>query len=90
MKWGLALLWKGHVDLSLRSWTQNHFKVDCLNGEGHASWRMVCIYEHLEDKNKWRTWDLIKSLHTSPLPWLCLSDFKKFYLMGKSKGATKK
>jgi len=74
---GLALFWKDNVELTLKSWSSHHIDMEGLGSSCTPKWRITGIYGFPEEENKHKTWDLIASLNSPTLPWLCFGDFNE-------------
>jgi len=48
------------------------------------------FYGFPNDESKYKTWDLIASLNTSNLPWLCFSDFNEIMAHQEKRGGSSK
>lgn len=75
---GLALLWKTNHVISLRSYSLNHIDVTIVNPLLNDEWRFTRLCGFYDDTRKYKTWDLLRHLHSqSSLPWLCAGDFNE-------------
>jgi len=74
---GLAMLWKDQLELTLKSWSSNHIDMEGTGSDSNHRWRITGIYGYPENANKHKTWELIASLNSSALPWLCFGDFNE-------------
>ena len=50
----------------------------------------LVFYGFPNDESKYKTWDLIASLNTSNLPWLCFSDFNEIMAHQEKRGGSSK
>lgn len=74
---GLAMLWDDTVDITLRSMSKNHIDV-LVNQEAHEQWRLIGVYGWPERSNKFKTWELLRSLHEQmDVPWMIMGDFNE-------------
>jgi hypothetical protein len=73
---GLALFWKDHLDISIKSYSLNHIHGKCLDVVTNENWDLTGIYGHPEEHNKKKTWQLVKHLSSEVSNlWLCFGDF---------------
>uniref|UniRef100_A0A803LHG7 Zinc knuckle CX2CX4HX4C domain-containing protein n=1 Tax=Chenopodium quinoa TaxID=63459 RepID=A0A803LHG7_CHEQI len=83
---GLAMLWKGSMDVTVMSFSLNHIDV-WVKEDGQDAWRFTGFYGHLEDENKHLTGALMKSLTgVHGQPWLCGGDFNLMLTSNEKKG----
>uniref|UniRef100_A0A803L8S1 Endonuclease/exonuclease/phosphatase domain-containing protein n=1 Tax=Chenopodium quinoa TaxID=63459 RepID=A0A803L8S1_CHEQI len=83
---GLALLWKNNLDVSIKSFSQNHIDA-WISSAVHGGWRFTGIYGFPEDENKHKTGVLLKSLmSTVAEPWLVGGDFNLMLLSCEKQG----
>lgn len=74
---GLALLWKSSCDLQVSFYSKHHIDV-VIKQDKRVVWRFTSVYEHPEKRQKKRTWELLRRLHSIlDLPWLCSGDFNE-------------
>ena len=72
---GLALMWKKGVQVTLKSFSQNH--VDTMvSAKGSQPWRYTGMYGHPEESKKGQTGELLRDLAMAEenIPWLCGGD----------------
>ena len=44
----------------------------------HSEWRLTCVYGEAQISERYKTWDLLKSLASAnALPWLCIGDLNE-------------
>jgi len=61
-----------------------------MGGDSTLIWSITGIYGFPDDESKHKTWDLIASLNTSNLPWLCFGDFNDILEHQDKKGGSPK
>lgn len=86
---GLALLWRGDVDLIIRSYTSLHIDVVITEGSGSMNWRITGFYgrpEAAKNKGVWALLEQLASMDT--LPWLCIGDFNEIMCAEEKKGGS--
>lgn len=88
---GLALLWRKNVHVSLVSYSSNHIDARVrLEADGNE-FRCTGIYGYPEARDRFRTWQLMRSLHTGDqTPWFLGGDFNEIlHRSEKSGGRTR-
>lgn len=84
---GLAMLWKGNVEVSVMSFSQNHIDVKILEVAIEKKWRATGVYGYSENGKKLRTCELIQTLHNeSQSPWLLFGDSNLVLCPSEKKG----
>uniref|UniRef100_A0A803N5D5 Reverse transcriptase zinc-binding domain-containing protein n=1 Tax=Chenopodium quinoa TaxID=63459 RepID=A0A803N5D5_CHEQI len=87
---GLAMFWKGELNLTLISTHLNHMDFTLATDDGLV-WRLTGIYGFPKEGRKNKTWKLIERLgEDSTLPWLCFGDFNYTLTHGEKKGGNPK
>ena len=83
---GLALLWKvDEVTIDTHTYSPNHIAVRVHTYD--SLWRLIGIYEHLEEELKGETWRLMRHLHArASLPWVRLGDFNEILSSNEKNG----
>ena len=70
-KGGIAVFWRGGIDLVLRSSSRNHIDVEITVDDGRK-WRFTGVYGESRAELKYQTWDMLRDLlfeHVNnPLP----------------------
>uniref|UniRef100_A0A803M8Y9 Endonuclease/exonuclease/phosphatase domain-containing protein n=1 Tax=Chenopodium quinoa TaxID=63459 RepID=A0A803M8Y9_CHEQI len=83
---GLALLWKDTIDVTIKSYSQNHIDswVKFPKKEG---WRFTGVYGFPEEENKHKTGTLLENLGGScDTPWVCGGDFNLMLISSEKQG----
>lgn len=71
------MFWNNGINIDVFGYFEYHIDAT-VTSLGHADWRLTCMYGEAQVSERYRTWDIMKSLvSVSPLPWLCLGDFNK-------------
>lgn len=84
-------MWQSHYDVSLQSCLLNHIDVTVIDFVLNDAWRFTGIYSYPDEPQKYRTWDLLRLLHShSSLPWLCAGDFSEIIFNIQKKGGALK
>ncbi|XP_060968815.1 uncharacterized protein LOC133036286 [Cannabis sativa] len=78
MKGGLLLLWLANIDVTLNSYSMNHFDV-LVSSDNCHQFHFTGFYGAPETHLRINTWNLLSSLvsNASNLPWLVLGDFNE-------------
>ena len=72
---GLALLWKGDVQLNVINYTANHILAKVVEEDGLV-WFFTRLYGWPEAGQKVKSWALLRHLRTLvDGPWVCIGDF---------------
>ncbi|KAH1084030.1 hypothetical protein J1N35_023791 [Gossypium stocksii] len=75
---GLSLGWKGNSLVYLRSFSSFHIDVDIRDNECGDFWRLTGFYGNSEEKNRRKSWELLRQLsHDQAIPWVVLRDFNE-------------
>lgn len=75
---GLAVYWKGNVELTISDSSTNHIDVIFLKG-GFHQWRLSCYYGFPERARRREAWDFIRMLaNKSILPWCIFGRFQRY------------
>ncbi|KAH9697393.1 reverse transcriptase domain-containing protein [Citrus sinensis] len=83
---GLALLWKGTNTVSLLKFSSNFIDAEVEVPE-LWKWRLTGFYGYPETSRRRESWDLLRLLSTSsPLPWVCISDFNDLLAASEKRG----
>ena len=83
---GLALLWKGEIDVDIKSYSKHHIDA-VVHSENGCYWRCTGIYGHPEADQKHHTWKLLKRIaELSSMPWLCFGDFNEILHLNEKTG----
>ncbi|KAL9431945.1 hypothetical protein AB3S75_027034 [Citrus x aurantiifolia] len=83
---GLALLWNDEIDVNMVSYS-NHQIDAVIYGVKGNTWRCTGIYDHLESRQKWHTWMLLRRLASLfNYPWLCFGDFNEILNLNEKVG----
>lgn len=56
---------------------------------GEDKWRFTGIYGEAQAELKYKTWELLRSLHsevTGSIPWLCVGDFNEILFHHEKEG----
>ena len=87
---GLALLWNDDLDVSIKSYSNNH--IDAVINEGKPdAWRLTGVYGAPETQNRYKTWDLLRRLDgLYQLPWCCVGDFNEVVKLEEMHGRFKR
>ncbi|XP_057444580.1 uncharacterized protein LOC130736815 [Lotus japonicus] len=84
---GLALYWNSGLDLSILSHSLNHINFQFPLHHVNKTAIGTGFYGHPEKQQKWRSWELLRSLKpTNHLPWLCFRDFNEILCQDEKKG----
>ena len=86
---GLALWWRGGVDVSVRPWCRYYIDAKiCVNNK---TWRFSGIYGEPRTELRFKTWEMIRYLRTQDnLPWLCAGDFNEILSQDEQKGGNRR
>uniref|UniRef100_A0A803PZ04 Reverse transcriptase domain-containing protein n=1 Tax=Cannabis sativa TaxID=3483 RepID=A0A803PZ04_CANSA len=78
LKGGLLLLWMTNVDVTLNSYSMNHFDAFVLYENG-CRFHFTTFYGAPESHLRTNTWNLLRSFATpsNNFPWLVLGDFNE-------------
>jgi exonuclease III len=85
---GIAVLWREGVNLVLRSKSKYHIDMQ-VETTGEDKWRFTGIYGEAQTELKYKTWELLRSLHsevTGSIPWLCVGDFNEILFHHEKEG----
>lgn len=83
---GLAMSWKGEVNLHIQAYSLNHIDAHIMN-ELNSPWRITGFYGRLEEHRKHESWGYLRHLHSSSmLPWLCIGDFNEILTSDEKQG----
>ena len=52
-------------------------------------WRMTGVYQYLNDEDKTKGWNFLKSLNIRDVPWLCFGDFNEILQPEKKRSEIK-
>lgn len=76
---GLALLWTRDIDVHVQRYNKLHIDAKVHDpGSQVASWRFTGFYGESKRELRYRSWELMKDLHSrGTLPWLCAGDFNE-------------
>ena len=80
------MFWKSNLQLELKSCSLHHVDMVHLSGDWEAIWRIIGVYGYPNNKEKYKTWALLKSLNVSGLPWFCFGDFNEILGQHKKTG----
>lgn len=84
---GLGLFWFSEIDLRLRDFSPNFIDVEIGSVGAPDCWRFTGIYGFPVTSERYRTWQLIRSLHdASDLPWLICGDFNEILFSHEKSG----
>ncbi|XP_060974670.1 uncharacterized protein LOC133039749 [Cannabis sativa] len=78
LRGGLLLLWKDHVDVSLTSFSMNHFDV-FVSYDRWPRYHFTAFYGSPETNQRIQTWNLLRSfaIASQDVPWLIMGDFNE-------------
>ncbi|KAL2929595.1 Vacuolar fusion protein CCZ1-like protein B [Bienertia sinuspersici] len=83
---GLGLWWRG-INAHILSYSMHHIAAEIKNEENETIWMVVAMYGWPEHENKWRTWELMKSLKNgSSVPVLFFGDFNEIICETEKEG----
>ncbi|KAL6180504.1 hypothetical protein ACLB2K_047167 [Fragaria x ananassa] len=83
---GLCVLWQEGVKLSLISYSLNHIDM-VIEGVGPCSWRFIGVYRFSKVEERYRTWELIRSLAQGGSgPWLLGGDLDEILRSSEKEG----
>lgn len=86
-KGGLAIIWRGVVDMTLIHYSSNHILLSAHDSSSNCKWFLSGIYGWPEAENKWRTWDLLERIKRNNMePWCCFGDFNEIMWSIEKKG----
>lgn len=86
---GLGILWSDSMDVTISSSSSHH--IDCTVGGlfSNERWRLTGLYGWADNTQKYRSWELLKSLKDmSVLPWLAIGDLNQILLEAEKKGGS--
>ncbi|XP_074297839.1 uncharacterized protein LOC141628625 [Silene latifolia] len=84
---GVALLWKEGVEVDVISTSAHHLDVFVKGLFGVDVWRLTGFYGWARHEDKWRSWQLLRELHTmSNLPWVVIGDFNEILFEHEKSG----
>lgn len=73
--------------MDISSFSDHHVEAVVKNEEGVPMWRAVGIFGWPEASNKYKTWELIRSLHgENSLPTVMFGDFNEITSMSEKEG----
>ncbi|KAA3455040.1 reverse transcriptase [Gossypium australe] len=84
---GLSLVWKGDIDVTIRSYSKWHIDAIVGGETGQDDWRFAGFYgsPYLKDKNI--AWDVLRRLSSENThPWLVAGDFNEILFSFEKKG----
>ena len=88
---GLALLWKGDVNLVVNPGMSRYHIDAVVTGDDGFVWRLTRIYGEPQTGSKEKTWKLLRTLHgQSSLPWMCFGDFNEILFASEKQGGQPK
>ncbi|KAK6164533.1 hypothetical protein DH2020_001397 [Rehmannia glutinosa] len=88
---GMCMLWREPFDLSLISFSQHHISVSVKCAGVAPNWICSGIYGWPEHTQKWRTWQLLKSIYPGVgIPWICMGDYNEIMWLHEKKGGNLK
>ncbi|XP_066316587.1 uncharacterized protein [Miscanthus floridulus] len=85
---GLAVLWRGGINVVFRSKSKNHVDLEVPEAGG-AKWRFTGIYGEPQTELKYKTWKLMEWLREQDddhLTWLCAGDFNEILFHHEKEG----
>lgn len=89
MAGGIALLSQKNVSPSIITYSLNHIHCSCMTSVYGEEWFMIGVYAYSEEQNKWRTWEMIKSIGSNMTrPWVCFGDLNDTVANHEKKGET--
>lgn len=76
---GLALFWRNDLNVRFHSKSHHHIDVEVHADDGSfLRWRLTGFYGHPTTTERYRTWELLRSLgDESSLPWAVIGDFNE-------------
>ncbi|XP_024172251.1 uncharacterized protein LOC112178325 [Rosa chinensis] len=90
---GVALFWGDELDNRFRSKSRNHVDVEVRETDGSGiAWRLTGLYGHPSTADRYRTWDLLRSLSAEcALPWVVVGDMNELlHAYEKERGAVRR
>jgi hypothetical protein len=83
---GIAVLWRGGLNVVLRDSSKNYIDVDIQEDSG-VVWRFTGMYGESKAELKHHTWSRMRELHAKRnLPWLCAGDFNEILFQHEKEG----
>ena len=72
---GIGLFWNDGIKLDVFGYSEYHVD-ETVSSSNQGTRRLTCVYGEAQVGERYRTWDLLKSLvSVNDLPWLCIGDF---------------
>jgi hypothetical protein len=85
---GLALLWKGDVNLEIFNFSRNHINAVVQEKDSLFKWKLTRFYGQPDVARRDETSVLLKHLKQfQPVPWLCVGNFNEIVEQSEKKGA---
>ncbi|GMI92929.1 hypothetical protein HRI_002962200 [Hibiscus trionum] len=84
---GLSLCWTSDMVVNLCSYSSFHIDVNISDVDSNNIWRFTGFYGNPVTAQRDLSWNLLRSLNTSPnSPWLVAGDFNEILLASEKKG----
>lgn len=83
---GLAMFWKGEIDLHVQNYSQNHIDAIISNPTG-PPWRITGFYGQPEESRHHETWSLLWHLYSQySMLWICIRDYNEILSSEEKQG----
>lgn len=84
---GIAMLWRESLKISILNYSSNHINVEVFDEEKEKHWILTGVHGFPEEKNKRKTWQLIKSLKVNyDEKWICIWGFNDILAENEKQG----
>ncbi|KAL8515618.1 hypothetical protein ACS0TY_014347 [Phlomoides rotata] len=75
---GLCMLWKGNIDVSLITFSDNHISIEVAEAVGRGIWQLSGIYGWSSRSQRTHTFQLFRRVAPMVnLLWLCIGDMNE-------------
>ncbi|EEF39001.1 conserved hypothetical protein [Ricinus communis] len=84
---GHALMWKDEVEVTLKSFSLHHIDIEVNFPNDVSSWHFNRIYGWPKGHLRWKTWDILRHLHSfSSLPCIVGGDLNEILYQDEKLG----